>query len=53
MDNIRHPLHLILLFICAQALIAVGLDSVVDTTSTLIGLAPLFAPNSEPHDERH
>ena len=37
----------------ALVLIALGLDSVVDTTGTLIGLVPLFAPNSEPHDEHH
>ena len=50
----RNPLALLLLAVIgALVLFALGLDSVVDTTGTLIGLVPLFAPDSEPHDEHH
>lgn len=50
----RNPLALLLLAVIgALVLFALGLDSVVDTTGTLIGLVPLFAPDSETHDEHH
>lgn len=51
MNNVRGFLHLLLLIICAQVFIIIGLDSIVDTTGTLISLAPFFAPDSEPHDK--
>ena len=48
----RNSLALLLLAVIgALVFIALGLDSVVDTTGTLIGLVPLLAPDSEPHDE--
>jgi len=48
----RNPLALFLLAVIgAQALTTFGLDSVVDTTGTLIGLVPLFALDPEPYDE--
>lgn len=49
----RTPLALVLLVaVGTQMLILIGLDSLVDTTGTLIGLAPFLASDSGKDDDR-
>jgi len=49
----RTPMSLLLLVaVGAQMLIFIGLDSLVDTTGTLIGLAPFLSSDSGKDDER-
>ena len=51
MDSILRLLYLIFIIACSQAFVDSGLDSVVGTAGSLIGLIPFRMPDSESNNK--